>query len=82
MPFLFWRKVLKKTLREWGMDGAPKTKGPEVSVADIFGTMESRVIPASGPVSRRCSPTSLLISVDFPTLDRPANAISGKFSGG
>ncbi len=39
-------KVLKKTLRQWGMDGAPtKKKGPEVTVADIFGTMESRAIP-------------------------------------
>jgi len=38
-------KVLKKTLREWGVNGTPKQKGPEVSVADIFGTMESRVIP-------------------------------------
>ncbi|PIP40356.1 MAG: hypothetical protein COX19_05880 [Desulfobacterales bacterium CG23_combo_of_CG06-09_8_20_14_all_51_8] len=39
-------KVLKKTLREWGLKGAStKSKGPEVSVADIFGTMESRVNP-------------------------------------
>lgn len=39
-------KVLKKTLREWGLKGAPKrSKGPEVTVADIFGTMESRVNP-------------------------------------
>ncbi len=38
-------KVLKKTLRDWGLKGAPKEKGPEVTVADIFGTMESRVIP-------------------------------------
>lgn len=39
-------KVLKKTLREWGLKGGPaKAKGPEVSVNDIFGTMESRVIP-------------------------------------
>ncbi|MGB9499531.1 MAG: AMP-binding protein [Dissulfuribacterales bacterium] len=38
-------KVLKKTLREWGLKGGPKSKGTEVTVADIFGTMESRVIP-------------------------------------
>ncbi len=38
-------KVLKKTLREWGLDGAPKKEGPQVSVADIFGTMEDRVNP-------------------------------------
>ncbi len=38
-------KVLKKTLREWGLKGAPKTEGTEVTVADIFGTMEQRVIP-------------------------------------
>jgi len=38
-------KVLKKTLREWGLKGAPKSDGPEVTVADIFGTMEQRVIP-------------------------------------
>ena len=39
-------KVLKKDLRKWGL--APRTKkssGPEVTVADIFGTMESRVNP-------------------------------------
>ena len=38
-------KVLKKTLREWAIDGAPKSKAPEATVEDIFGTMESRVIP-------------------------------------
>jgi long-chain acyl-CoA synthetase len=39
-------KVLKKTLREWGVKGTPKKeKAPEVTVADIFGTMESRVNP-------------------------------------
>ncbi len=38
-------KVLKKTLRVWGLNGAPKEKKPEATVADIFGTMESRVIP-------------------------------------
>jgi len=38
-------KVLKKTLRDWGLKGAPKTEGTEVTVADIFGTMESRVNP-------------------------------------
>ena len=38
-------KVLKKTLREWGLDGAPKEEGPKVTVADIFGTMEDRVNP-------------------------------------
>ncbi len=37
-------KVLKKELREWGLTPRPKKdKGPQVSVADIFGTMESRV---------------------------------------
>ncbi len=38
-------KVLKKKLRDWGLKGAPKSKGPEVTVTDIFGTMESRVNP-------------------------------------
>jgi len=38
-------KVLKKELRQWGLTPRPKKKGPEVSVADIFGTMESRVNP-------------------------------------
>ena len=39
-------KVLKKTLRQWAEEGAPKReKGPQVSVADIFGTMEERAIP-------------------------------------
>nr|MDA3896945.1 AMP-binding protein [Desulfobacteraceae bacterium] len=38
-------KVLKKDLREWGLNGAPKAKGTETTVEDIFGTMESRVIP-------------------------------------
>ncbi|WP_319407304.1 long-chain-fatty-acid--CoA ligase [uncultured Desulfosarcina sp.] len=39
-------KVLKKELREWGLTPRPtKDKGPQVTVADIFGTMESRVNP-------------------------------------
>ncbi|HSO66849.1 MAG TPA: AMP-binding protein, partial [Desulfatirhabdiaceae bacterium] len=39
-------KVLKKDLRKWGMTPRPKkSKGPDVTVADIFGTMESRVNP-------------------------------------
>jgi len=39
-------KVLKKDLRIWGLElRAKKSKGPEVTVADIFGTMESRVNP-------------------------------------
>jgi|GEM_PF-23826 len=39
-------KVLKKEMRQWGLDGpATAAKGPEVTVADIFGTMESRVNP-------------------------------------
>ena len=39
-------KVLKKELRQWGLTPRPKTsKAPEVTVADIFGTMESRVNP-------------------------------------
>ena len=35
---------------------------------------ESRVIPASGPVITRSSPTKRLTSVDFPTLGRPTMA--------
>jgi uncharacterized OB-fold protein/putative sterol carrier protein len=39
-------KVLKKELRQWGLTPRPKTtSGPQVTVADIFGTMESRVNP-------------------------------------
>ncbi|MCX5881957.1 MAG: long-chain-fatty-acid--CoA ligase [Deltaproteobacteria bacterium] len=39
-------KVLKKDLRKWGIElRAKKSKGPEVTVADIFETMESRVNP-------------------------------------
>ncbi|WP_051328388.1 long-chain-fatty-acid--CoA ligase [Desulfatirhabdium butyrativorans] len=39
-------KVLKKELRKWGLTPRPKkAKGPEVTVADIFGTMEARVNP-------------------------------------
>ena len=39
-------KVLKKELRQWGLTPRPKQpKGPQVTVADIFGTMESRVNP-------------------------------------
>ncbi len=39
-------KVLKKTLRQWAKEGTPRqAKGPEVSVADIFGTMAQRAIP-------------------------------------
>lgn len=39
-------KVLKKELRKWGVEPRPKKpKGPQVSVADIFGTMEARVNP-------------------------------------
>jgi uncharacterized OB-fold protein/putative sterol carrier protein len=39
-------KVLKKELRQWGLTPRPKkTKGPRASVADIFGTMESRINP-------------------------------------
>lgn len=39
-------KVLKKELRQWGLTPRPKkAKGPQVTVADIFGTMESRVNP-------------------------------------
>ncbi|MFH1985029.1 MAG: long-chain-fatty-acid--CoA ligase [Pseudomonadota bacterium] len=39
-------KVLKKTLRQWAQDGPrAKKKGPGVTVADIFGTMEARVRP-------------------------------------
>ncbi len=38
--------------------------------------MASRVMPASGPVSTRSSPTSRLSSVDLPTLGRPTMASS------
>lgn len=38
-------KVLKKTLREWAVKGTPKKEKSKVTVADIFGTMESRVNP-------------------------------------
>jgi acyl-CoA synthetase (AMP-forming)/AMP-acid ligase II/uncharacterized OB-fold protein/putative sterol carrier protein len=39
-------KVLKNKLREWGLNPRPKkAHGPQVTVADIFGTMESRVNP-------------------------------------
>ena len=40
--------------------------------------MESRVMPASGPVSRRSSPSRRLISVDLPAFGRPTIA---NFSG-
>ena len=40
--------------------------------------IESRVIPASGPVSSRSSPSRRLISVDLPALGRPTMA---SFSG-
>jgi hypothetical protein len=36
--------------------------------------IRSRVIPASGPVSRRSSPNSALISVDLPAFGRPTIA--------
>ena len=39
-------KVLKKELRQWGLTPRPKkAQGPQATVADIFGTMESRVNP-------------------------------------
>jgi len=39
-------KVLKKELRTWGLTPRPKkSKAPEATVDDIFGTMESRVNP-------------------------------------
>ncbi len=37
--------------------------------------LESRVMPASGPVSSRSSPISALMSVDLPALGRPMTAI-------
>ncbi len=45
--------------------------------------MASRVMPASGPVSRRSSPSSRLISVDLPELGRPTTAmrIGARFCG-
>ncbi|MFC1851623.1 long-chain-fatty-acid--CoA ligase [candidate division CSSED10-310 bacterium] len=36
-------KVLKKELKKWGLTPRPKKKKSAVTVADIFGTMESRV---------------------------------------
>ncbi len=39
-------KVLKKDLRTWGLTPRPKkSKAPEATVEDIFGTMEARVNP-------------------------------------
>ena len=39
-------KVLKKELRKWGLTPRPKKdKGPQATVADIFGTMEARINP-------------------------------------
>ena len=40
----------------------------------------SRVMPASGPVSSRSSPSSRLISVDLPVLGRPTTAMRIGFS--
>ena len=41
----------------------------------VVTLIESRVIPASGPVSRRSCPRILLINVDLPALGRPITAI-------
>ena len=38
-------KVLKKVLKQWGITPRPKTPKGGATVADIFGTMESRVNP-------------------------------------
>jgi len=39
-------KVLKKELRQWGLTPRPKkAQGPQATVEDIFGSMESRVNP-------------------------------------
>ncbi|MGM0453876.1 MAG: long-chain-fatty-acid--CoA ligase, partial [Thermodesulfobacteriota bacterium] len=38
-------KVLKKELRKWAIEGAPKRKKSGATVADIFNTMEDRVNP-------------------------------------
>lgn len=39
-------KVLKKDMRKWGLTPRPKkAKGPRITAADIFNTMESRVRP-------------------------------------
>ena len=43
--------------------------------------IESRVIPASGPVSRRSSPIKRLIRVDLPALGRPMTAMRIGLSG-
>ena len=40
----------------------------------VITEMASRVIPASGPVSKRSSPMILLINVDLPALGRPTTA--------
>jgi hypothetical protein len=45
--------------------------GPAIA---IRARSKSRVIPGSGPVSSRSSPTSRLTSVDLPTLGRPTIA--------
>jgi hypothetical protein len=37
--------------------------------------MESRVMPASGPVKSRSSPIRALISVDLPAFGRPTTAM-------
>ena len=41
----------------------------------VRSEIASRVIPASGPVSKRSSPKIILISVDFPAFGRPTTAI-------
>jgi putative sterol carrier protein len=40
-------KVLKKILKKWAVEGAPKVETPTVEVSDIFGTMEQRFSPES-----------------------------------
>ena len=61
---------------------------PAVSTSRMFWPsysqsteMESRVMPASGPVSMRSSPIRRLIRVDLPALGRPMMAMRIGLSG-
>ena len=63
-----------------------RLRRPAVSKSFIFRSrhtksteIESRVMPASGPVSRRSSPRMRLMSVDFPALGRPTTAMRSGF---
>ena len=59
----------------------PLRRRPAVSISSNFwpsrsnGTvMASRVVPGMSKATRRSSPSQVLISVDLPTLGRPATA--------